>query len=306
MSDERFTSYYERGNEVVIEDNGKRLSNKQLVNLLNEQQELIEELQASDEMGWKRAEKFEKKLEKELKQKKIYIKRLEYKVQKFKEMNGEQQTAITKLKELNDSKGKRIISLIRTNKTLKEKNKQLKQEIQGMSELLQSYQKTIKHNAELLANASKNGYLPPLDDYVSADGWSCGYCKHFHSGVRDRCDKGNNWVLNDGYCQDFEDSRTVALKVREKSGPFKFNKNCAKTYEIRSVSPNGVVRVGKKNSKVSWQMKDVREISQELPSFEDFNHETFMQMRNKFHKFDKDVLGRIIYNIYIGTFEEYI
>lgn len=36
MSDKRFTCYYERGNEVVIEDNGKRLSNKQLVDLLNE------------------------------------------------------------------------------------------------------------------------------------------------------------------------------------------------------------------------------------------------------------------------------
>ena len=88
--------------------------------------------------------------------------------------------------------------------------------------------------------------------------------------------------------------------------PFKFNKNCAKPYEIRSVSQNGVVRAGKKNSKVSWRMKDVREISQELPHFEDFNRETFMRMRNKFRKFDKDVLGRIIYNIYIGTFEEYI
>ena len=84
---------------------------------------------------------------------------------------------------------------------------------------------------------------------------------------------------------------------------FEFNKNCVKPYGIRSVSQNGVVRTGKKNSKVSWRMKDVREISQELPVFEDFNRETFMQMRNKFRKFDKDVLGRIIYNIYIGTFE---
>ena len=89
--------------------------------------------------------------------------------------------------------------------------------------------------------------------------------------------------------------------------PFEFNKNCAKPYEIRSVSPNGVVRVGKKNSKVSWRMKDVREIYKELPPFEDFNHETLQGIRNKFHtKFDNDVIGRIIYNIYIGTFEEYI
>lgn len=39
---------------------------------------------------------------------------------------NEQQTEITELKELNDDKGKRIISLIRINKTLKEENKQLK------------------------------------------------------------------------------------------------------------------------------------------------------------------------------------
>ena len=63
---------------------------------LNEQQELIEELHISDHMGWGRAEKFEK----ELKQKKIYIKRLEYKVQKFKEMNKEQQATIRKLQDL--------------------------------------------------------------------------------------------------------------------------------------------------------------------------------------------------------------
>ena len=50
---------------------------------LNDICELIEELHTSDHMGWERAEKFEK----ELKQKKIYIKRLEYKVQKFKEEN---------------------------------------------------------------------------------------------------------------------------------------------------------------------------------------------------------------------------
>ena len=50
-----------------------------ICNVLNEQQELIEELQVSDEMGWKRAEHFEKKCPKELHNKKMYIKRLEYK-----------------------------------------------------------------------------------------------------------------------------------------------------------------------------------------------------------------------------------
>ena len=86
---------------------------------------------------------------------------------------------------------------------------------------------------------------------------------------------------------------------------FQFNSNQARFYTIKNVSSNGVVRLGN-GHKAQWRMKDVREISAELPPFEDFNRETFMQMRNKFRKFDKDVLGRIIYNIYIGTFEEYI
>ena len=90
--------------------------------------------------------------------------------------------------------------------------------------------------------------------------------------------------------------------------PFEFNKNCAKPYEIRSISPNGVIRVGKKNSKVSWRMKDVREISEELPPFEDFNREEYQKIRNKFApKFGGgDLIGRIIWNIYNGTFGEYI
>ena len=71
---------------------------------LNDICELIEELHTSDHMGWERAEKFEK----ELKQKKIYIKRLEYKVQKFKEMNGEQQATISQLEEENEQLKKRL------------------------------------------------------------------------------------------------------------------------------------------------------------------------------------------------------
>ena len=44
MSEKRFTFFYERGNEVVFKDNGKILSNKQLVELLNEQQATIDRL----------------------------------------------------------------------------------------------------------------------------------------------------------------------------------------------------------------------------------------------------------------------
>lgn len=71
--------------------------------LLNEQQELIEELQVSDEMGWKRAKHFEKKCPKELHNKKMYIKRLEYKVQKFKEENEQLRKVCSHLKKDNQS-----------------------------------------------------------------------------------------------------------------------------------------------------------------------------------------------------------
>lgn len=93
---------YENG-ELVIDhisfDRFNKDNANALIGLLNEQQELIEELQVSDEMGWKRAEHFEKKFEKELKQKKIYIKRLEYKVQKFKEENKKLQCINDQLEE---------------------------------------------------------------------------------------------------------------------------------------------------------------------------------------------------------------
>ena len=48
---------------------------------------------------------------------------------------NEQQATITKLKELNGDKGKRIISLIRTNKTLKEENEQLRKENKDLNDI---------------------------------------------------------------------------------------------------------------------------------------------------------------------------
>ena len=71
--------------DMKARERSKALS--KLQKSVDEQQELIEELQVSDEMGWKRAEHFEKKCPKELHNQKMYIKRLEYKVQKFKEEN---------------------------------------------------------------------------------------------------------------------------------------------------------------------------------------------------------------------------
>lgn len=70
---------------------------------LNDKMELIEELHASDELGWKRAEQCKKKCPKELQIKKIYIDRLEYKVKKFKEWNEHINLENKKLKKiLND------------------------------------------------------------------------------------------------------------------------------------------------------------------------------------------------------------
>lgn len=65
MSEKRFTYYYERGNEVVIEDNGKRLSNKQLVNLLNDQQSIIEYLTIEKHQADKRFQTIIAELKKE-------------------------------------------------------------------------------------------------------------------------------------------------------------------------------------------------------------------------------------------------
>ena len=116
MSEKRFV-LIEDDLEPLILDNKETMSVNEVVDKLNEQQELIEELHISDHMGWGRAEKFEK----ELKQKKIYIKRLEYKVQKFKEMNGEQQATIHKLQDLcGESDGE--------NAKLRIENKKLKEE----------------------------------------------------------------------------------------------------------------------------------------------------------------------------------
>ena len=124
----RFKSFY--GYAVEDTKTGKKYSDnntEELVDLLNEQQELIEELHISDEMGWKRAERFEKKCPKELHNKKMYIKRLEYKVQKFKEMNSEQQATINKLQDLcGESDGE--------NAKLRIENKKLKAKLREKEE----------------------------------------------------------------------------------------------------------------------------------------------------------------------------
>ena len=111
MSEKRFKLDYEEDDAIfIVEDDDivypirndtiKEFELQKLVDKLNEQQELIEELQVSDEMGWKRAEHFEKKCPKELHNKKMYIKRLKYKVQKFKEENEQLKQKIQRWKNL--------------------------------------------------------------------------------------------------------------------------------------------------------------------------------------------------------------
>lgn len=115
MSEKQFYIFEDniRGNFGEVD---KPLNNTEIVNLLNEQQELVEELHISDHMGWGRAEKFEK----ELKQKKIYIKRLEYKVQKFKEMNEQLRNIIKQKEEEEQLYAKEILRLNELNKQTSE------------------------------------------------------------------------------------------------------------------------------------------------------------------------------------------
>lgn len=141
---------------------------KEVCKKLNEQQELIEELQVSDEMGWKRAEHFEKKCSKELHNKKMYIKRLEYKVQKFKEEN----------EQLREEYAESLADEVKKNGLLNEEINQLR--------------------IENMRLKKKGG------DEMSEK--NCGSCKHLHlDGMFDFwCDENHDWTLFNGNCSDFE------------------------------------------------------------------------------------------------------
>ena len=97
MSEKRFTFYYERGNEVVIEDNGKRLSNKKVVDLLNEQQDTIFKLQ--DLCGKSDGENMKLRIEN---------KRLEKEVNLLKPTNIEQYEQIVQLQKENEKLRKEL------------------------------------------------------------------------------------------------------------------------------------------------------------------------------------------------------
>ena len=78
---------------------------------------------------------------------------------KLEKINKQLKDNLVELKEIGDYQEGRI-------KELDKENQQLKIELKGMEQLLRSYRKTIKHDAKLLADATKNGYLPPLEDWM--------------------------------------------------------------------------------------------------------------------------------------------
>ena len=114
MSERRFWFVIDKGKLEYVQDNvtNEKITVTELEDLVNEQQEFIEELQVSDEMGWKRAEHFEKKCPKELHNKKMYIKRLEYKVQKFKEENEQLKQKIQRWKKLYEIKDAEVTARV--------------------------------------------------------------------------------------------------------------------------------------------------------------------------------------------------
>ena len=124
----------------------------------------------------------------------------------------------------------------------------------------------------------------------------CHNCKHNQGSICEIHDKGTH-----DYIKGASECGLKDWEIKEQR--FTFNSTYARKFNILNISPNGIVTLGN-GHKAQWRMKDVREIYNELPPFEDFNREIFQQIKNKFHtKFDDGVTGRIIYNIYNGTFE---
>ena len=136
---------------------------------------------------------------------------------------NEQKATITKLKELNGDKGKRIISLIRTNKTLKEENEQLRLELETHKHPLwstrEAEKKVNKLSDSLADEVKKNGLLNEEINQLRIENMrlkkkcgdemsekNCGHCKHFQlDGMFGLwCEKDHDWTLVNGNCSDFE------------------------------------------------------------------------------------------------------
>lgn len=107
------------------------------------------------------------------------------------------------------------------------------------------------------------------------------------------------------YDTEIEQLKKENRLLKQRSEKVHFAKEYQKLYNIRSVSPNGVIKFvhGKKPS---WRMKDVRQIKKELPPLEELTMRQLFEIKNRYNKFGQNVVGRIVYNIYQGTFDEYL
>ena len=153
MSDKRFHIERDSTSTFTFFYDGKhRLYDEEVVNLLNEQTVEIQ------------------KLTKEKNRYKGQIKQKNDKIERLQRENNKLQVHykydVKHLKEENEQLEKGKMGALSLLGEEIDKNEQLQQELRGMDELLKSYRETIKHNTELLADATRNGYLPPLDDFV--------------------------------------------------------------------------------------------------------------------------------------------
>lgn len=87
---------------------------------------------------------------------------MEKEYRKLKEENEELRTFINKGKRLSV---RELMNNANENELLKKYIKGLEKKNEQLLQLLAEYRKTNKHLSELCADASKNGYLPPLEEF---------------------------------------------------------------------------------------------------------------------------------------------
>lgn len=143
MSDKQFKLSFETVLQYKIMDNDTDLNESEVVDLLNKLYEENEQLKKSEKINMEYAEQIV-------------------------EENQQLRIAKNDLRIENEQLHLAIDDLLSHTSCdeIKKENEQLQHELRGMDKLLKSYRETIKHDAELLADATRNGYLPPLDDFV--------------------------------------------------------------------------------------------------------------------------------------------
>ena len=168
-------NYSEIGEYIGEDYTDKPLRNDEIVDLLNEQYETIQSLISDSEKYRKLSIQFDNRnkelvsenalLEKENEQLKQSVSEWQKSSAYWSKTHSELEKENEQLKsELENCKECLELNRESCARHMKE-NERLKSELRGMEELLKSYRKTIKHDAELLADATKNGYLPPLEDW---------------------------------------------------------------------------------------------------------------------------------------------